>query len=156
MTAREVAWGHSKNLQGNFHFFAKIFANIKNTKDLGVYMAKQDEQKEKLNQFSKQQVEKKYKELTAKFKELDAEDAKMKIFDDLFWATAVIVCDLERIRLIPSILINEKYPSIIKQSDAGKVRVKLVAQLRDNLSKLYRDIIGTLPENFDDDLEDYE
>lgn len=119
-------------------------------------MPKNTDKTANINELSKDDIDNKYNELKAKFRALGAEEDKMQLFDDLFISAAVIACDLERIKYIPTIIINAKYPSITKQSDAGKARVKLVAQLRDTLSKLYRDIVGTIPEDFDEDLEDFQ
>lgn len=118
-------------------------------------MANKQSNGKNLNAILQKEIDESYKKLKDKFKKNGADENKLELFDDLFINAAIVICDLERIKHIPTIIVNEKYPNIMKQSDAGKARVKLIAQLRDTLSKLYRDILGTIPEE-DDDLTDFE
>lgn len=107
------------------------------------------------NIFQDKQVQEKYKKIRQKFIDAKADENRLTIFDDLIFNAALLACDLDRIKNVPSILFNPKYPTIQKQSEAGKMRIKLIAQYRETMTKLYKTLLGVGYEE-DDELEEYE
>lgn len=67
----------------------------------------------------------------------------------------VFAC-LEVIKDLPSILYDKNNPTVQRETAAGKMRVKYMAQYTSAMQKLNKDLLGGLNGDDGDDLSDYE
>jgi hypothetical protein len=96
-----------------------------------------------------------YNRLVGNYKNASVDEIKLKINDEWIRKVAELFACLELIKDVPSIVINKKNPYIQKETAAGKMRVKYMAQYSASMQKLNKEMLGVLKVD-DDDLGEYE
>lgn len=98
---------------------------------------------------------KEYSRLVQLYKDANVDEVKLKINDELIKKVAEIWACLENIKDLPTIYYDPKNPFIQRETAAGKVRVKYMAQYSNSMQKLNKEMLGTIVVD-DDELDDYE
>lgn len=97
-----------------------------------------------------------YDRLVKLFTTAGVDKTKLEIYDQLIRKVAEVFACLEVIKDLPTILYDKKNPTVQKETAAGKVRVKYMAQYSSVMQKLNKDLLGALNDDDGDDLSDYE
>lgn len=97
-----------------------------------------------------------YDRLVKLFTSAGVDKIKLDIYDELIRKVAEVFSCLEVIKDLPTILYDPKNPTVQKETAAGKVRVKYMAQYSSVMQKLNKDLLGALDGDDGDDLKDYE
>lgn len=97
-----------------------------------------------------------YDRLVKLFKDAGVDKIKLDIYDELIRKVAEVFSCLEIIKDLPTIVYDPANPTAQKETAAGKVRVKYMAQYASTMQKLNKDLLGGLNGDDDGDLSDYE
>ena len=97
-----------------------------------------------------------YARLVKLFTDAGVDKIKLDIYDELIRKVAEVFSCLEVIKDLPTILYDPKNPTVQKETPAGKVCVKYMAQYRAAMRELNKDLLGTLNGDDGDDLEEYD
>ena len=85
-----------------------------------------------------------------------ADAFKLKANDSLIRKVAELFAVLESIKDLPSIVFDPRNPSTQRETAAGKMRVKYMAQYSASMQKLNKDMLGTLDGEDDGDFSEYD
>ena len=85
-----------------------------------------------------------YKRLIDLYTQAGADEIKIKVNDELI------------IKTLPLLIFDKRNPTIQKETAAGKMRVKYMAQYVAAMQKLNKDMLGALNNDDDTDLDKYE
>ena len=96
-----------------------------------------------------------YDRLVKLFTDAGVDKIKLDIFDELIRKVAEVFACLEVIKDLPTILYYPANPTVQKETAAGKVRVKYMAQYASCMQKLNKELLGALDGDDGDGLEDY-
>lgn len=96
-----------------------------------------------------------YDRLVKLFTDAGVDKIKLDIFDELIRKVAEVFACLEVIKDLPTILYDPVNPTVQKETAAGKVRVKYMAQYASCMQKLNKELLGALDGDDGDGLEDY-
>ncbi len=96
-----------------------------------------------------------YDRLVKLFTDAGVDKIKLDIFDELIRKVAEVFACLEVIKDLPTILYDPVNPAVQKETAAGKVRVKYMAQYASCMQKLNKELLGALDGDDGDGLEDY-
>lgn len=97
-----------------------------------------------------------YARLIAAYTDAGVDKTKLTINDRLIRKVAELFGTLEAIKELPSIYFDPARPTEQKETAAGKMRVKYMAQYASCMQKLNKDMLGDLNGDDDDGLGDYE
>lgn len=97
-----------------------------------------------------------YERLIALYKTAQVDAIALKINDNLIRKTAEVFACIEVIKNLPTIMYNKNNPLIQKETVAGKVRVKYMAQYTACMQKLNKELLNGADSDNDDELDDYE
>lgn len=97
-----------------------------------------------------------YDRLVKLFADAGVDKIKIKIYSELIRKVAEVFANLEMIKNLPSILYDKKNPTVQRETAAGKMRVKYMAQYTSAMQKLNKDLLGGPNGDDGDDLSDYE
>lgn len=97
-----------------------------------------------------------YKRLVGLFAAAGVDKIKLDINDRLIRKVAEVFASLETIKDLPSILYDKNDPAVQRETAAGKMRVKYMAQYTSAMQKLNKELLGGLNGDDGDDLADYE
>jgi hypothetical protein len=97
-----------------------------------------------------------YKRLIDLYTQAGADEIKIKVNDELIRKVAELFADLETIKTLPLLIFDKRNPTIQKETAAGKMRVKYMAQYVAAMQKLNKDMLGALNNDDDTDLDKYE
>lgn len=97
-----------------------------------------------------------YKRLVALFTDAGVDKIKLDIYSALIRKVAEVFASLEKIKDLPSILYDKNDPTVQRETAAGKMRVKYMAQYTSAMQKLNKDLLGGLNGDDGDDLTEYE
>lgn len=97
-----------------------------------------------------------YKRLIDLYTQAGADEIKIKVNDELIRKVAELFADLETIKTLPLLIFDKRNPTIQKETAAGKMRVKHMAQYVAAMQKLNKDMLGALNNDDDTDLDKYE
>jgi hypothetical protein len=100
-------------------------------------------------------ADKEYKRLLEKYKNAAVDDIKLQINDSLIRKVAELYGTLESLNSLPKIIFDRSNPKQQKETAAGKMYVKYMAQYVNAMQKLNKELLGTL-EQPDNDLDEYE
>lgn len=101
-------------------------------------------------------AEAEYKRLIAIYGANNENNTALQANDNLIKKAAELFAELEALKSVPSVLINRQYPEITKETAAGKMRIKLMAQYTNTMNKLNKDFCSQVNINESEDLEDFE
>lgn len=97
-----------------------------------------------------------YARLVKLFSDAGVDKIKVEIYSELIRKVAEVFACLEMIKDLPSIIYDKNNPSAQRETAAGKMRVKYMAQYTSAMQKLNKDLLGGLNGDDGDDLSDYE
>lgn len=97
-----------------------------------------------------------YARLVKEFTDAGVDEIKLRIYDKLIRKVAEVFACLEALKELPSIIYDPKNPSIQRETAAGKMRVKYMAQYTSAMQKLNKDLLGGLNGDDDGDLSAYD
>lgn len=97
-----------------------------------------------------------YDRLVKLFTDAGVDKIKVEIYSELIRKVAEVFACLEVIKDLPSILYDKNNPNVQRETAAGKMRVKYMAQYTSAMQKLNKDLLGGLNGDDGDDLSDYE
>lgn len=97
-----------------------------------------------------------YGRLVKLFTDAGVDKIKVEIYSELIRKVAEVFACLEVIKDLPSILYDKNNPTVQRETAAGKMRVKYMAQYTSAMQKLNKDLLGGLNGDDGDDLSDYE
>ena len=97
-----------------------------------------------------------YARLVTLFIDAGVDKIKVEIYSELIRKVAEVFACLEVIKDLPSILYDKNNPNVQRETAAGKMRVKYMAQYTSAMQKLNKDLLGGLNGDDGDDLSDYE
>jgi hypothetical protein len=97
-----------------------------------------------------------YDRLVKLFTDAGVDNVKVEIYSELIRKVAEVFACLEVIKDLPSILYDKNNPAVQRETAAGKMRVKYMAQYTSAMQKLNKDLLGGLNGDDGDDLSDYE
>lgn len=97
-----------------------------------------------------------YDRLVKLFTDAGVDKIKVEIYSELIRKVAEVFACLEMIKCLPSIIYDKNNPSAQRETAAGKMRVKYMAQYTSAMQKLNKDLLGGLNDDDGDDLSDYE
>lgn len=97
-----------------------------------------------------------YDRLVKLFIDAGVDKIKVEIYSELIRKVAEVFACLEVIKDLPSILYDKNNPNVQRETAAGKMRVKYMAQYTSAMQKLNKDLLGGLNGDDGDDLSDYE
>lgn len=97
-----------------------------------------------------------YDRLVKLFTDAGVDKIKLDIYDQLIRKVAEVFSCLEVIKDLPTILYDPKNPTVQKETAAGKVRVKYMAQYTSAMQKLNKDLLGALNDDDSDELQEYD
>ena len=97
-----------------------------------------------------------YDRLVNLFTDAGVDKIKVEIYSELIRKVAEGFACLEVIKDLPSILYDKNNPNVQRETAAGKMRVKYMAQYTSAMQKLNKDLLGGLNGDDGDDLSDYE
>lgn len=97
-----------------------------------------------------------YDRLVNLFTDAGVDKIKVEIYSELIRKVAEVFACLEVIKDLPSILYDKNNPNVQRETAAGKMRVKYMAQYTSAMQKLNKDLLGGLNGDDGDDLSDYE
>ncbi len=97
-----------------------------------------------------------YDRLVKLFSDAGVDKIKVEIYSELIRKVAEVFACLEMIKDLPSILYDKNNPYAQRETAAGKMRVKYMAQYTSAMQKLNKDLLGGLNGDDGDDLSDYE
>lgn len=97
-----------------------------------------------------------YARLVKLFTDAGVDKIKVEIYSELIRKVAEVFACLEVIKDLPSILYDKNNPTVQRETAAGKMRVKYMAQYTSAMQKLNKDLLGGLNGDDGDDLSDYE
>lgn len=97
-----------------------------------------------------------YYRLVKLFTDAGVDKIKVEIYSELIRKVAEVFACLEVIKDLPSILYDKNNPTVQRETAAGKMRVKYMAQYTSAMQKLNKDLLGGLNGDDGDDLSDYE
>lgn len=97
-----------------------------------------------------------YDRLVKLFTDAGVDKIKVEIYSELIRKVAEVFACLEVIKDLPSILYDKNNPTVQRETAAGKMRVKYMAQYTSAMQKLNKDLFGGLNGDDGDDLSDYE
>ncbi len=97
-----------------------------------------------------------YNRLVNLFTDAGVDKIKVEIYSELIRKVAEVFACLEVIKNLPSILYDKNNPNVQRETAAGKMRVKYMAQYTSAMQKLNKDLLGGLNGDDGDDLSDYE
>lgn len=97
-----------------------------------------------------------YDRLVNLFTDAGVDKIKVEIYSELIRKVAEVFACLEVIKNLPSILYDKNNPTVQRETAAGKMRVKYMAQYTSAMQKLNKDLLGGLNDDDGDDLSDYE
>ena len=97
-----------------------------------------------------------YDRLVKLFTDAGVDKIKVEIYSELIRKVAEVFACLEVIKDLPSILYDKNNPTVQRETAAGKMRVKYMAQYTSAMQKLNKDLLGGLNGDNGDDLSDYE
>lgn len=97
-----------------------------------------------------------YDRLVRLFTDAGVDKIKIEIYSELIRKVAEIFACLETIKNLPSIVYDKNNPTSQRETAAGKMRVKYMAQYTSAMQKLNKDLLGGLNGENDDDLSEYE
>ena len=97
-----------------------------------------------------------YDRLVNLFTDAGVDKIKVEIYSELIRKVAEVFACLEVIKNLPSILYDKNNPNVQRETAAGKMRVKYMAQYTSAMQKLNKDLLGGLNGDDGDDLSDYE
>ncbi len=118
-------------------------------------MAKKTE-KTTSKQTKQELADREYQRLVALYKGANVDDVKLKVNDSLIRKVAEVWADLELIKELPTLIYDRNNPTVQKETAAGKMRVKYMAQYTSAMQKLNKEMLGALNADDDDDLDDFE
>lgn len=95
-----------------------------------------------------------YARLIDLYKKGNVDPLKLEINDSLIRKVAEIFATLEMIKGVPSLVISGKNNAVQRETPAGKLRVKYMAQYSSCMQKLNKEMLGEQADD-DDDLDDY-
>ena len=104
----------------------------------------------------KEIANKEYNRLITIYTENGADEAKLKINDELIRKVAELFALLEEIKGLPSLAYSRKNPAQILETGAGKARVKYMAQYVNAMTKLNRDLFGAGTGSLDSGLDEFD
>lgn len=108
------------------------------------------------NSISREELaQREYARLVECYANANVDAVKLKINDKLIMKVAELWAFLESIKDLPTVLYDAKNPAVQKETAAGKVRVKYMAQYAAAMQKLNKEMLGTLVVE-DDELDDFE
>lgn len=108
------------------------------------------------NKNKKQIADAEYKRLKDLYATAGVDEIKLKIYDNLIRKVAEVYACIEVISDLPLLLYDKQNPSIQRETAAGKMRVKYMAQYTSAMQKLNKDLLGGLNGDDDDDLSEYD
>lgn len=97
-----------------------------------------------------------YRRLIDIYTSAGVDAVKLKVNDSLIRKVAELFAVLESIKDLPSILFDPRDPSTQRETAAGKMRVKYMAQYTASMQKLNKDMLGTLDGDDDGDFSEYD
>ena len=97
-----------------------------------------------------------YKRLVALYTDAGADTTRLQVNDALIRKVAELWADLEMIKTLPLLIYDRRNPTVQKETAAGKMRVKYMAQYVAAMQKLNKDMLGALNNDDDTDLDKYE
>lgn len=97
-----------------------------------------------------------YDRLVRLFTDAGVDKIKIEIYSELIRKVAEVFACLETIKNLPSIVYDKNNPTSQRETAAGKMRVKYMAQYTSAMQKLNKDLLGGLNGEDDDDLSDFE
>lgn len=97
-----------------------------------------------------------YARLVEKYTAAGADSIRIEINDRLIRKVAELYAILESIKELPTIIYNPSNPTVQRETAAGKMRVKYMAQYSSAMQKLNKEMLGALNNDEDDGLGDYE
>lgn len=100
-------------------------------------------------------AEQEYARLIEKYTAAGVDKIKLEVNDEWIRKVAEIFACLEAIKDLPSIIYDPKNPYDQRETAAGKMRVKYMAQYSSCMQKLNKDMLGNLSGDDDDDLDEY-
>lgn len=101
-------------------------------------------------------AEKEYQRLVSLYREAGADETRLFVNDELIRKVAEVFSCLESIKNLPSIVFDKKNPAVQRETPAGKMRVKYMAQYVSAMQKLNKELLGSLSGDDDEMLEEYE
>ncbi len=96
-----------------------------------------------------------YQRLIGLYREAGADEIKLRINDSLIRKVAETFGILESIKALPTVCYDQRNRALQKETAAGKVRVKYMAQYSSAMQKLNRELLGAVNDD-DAELDDYE
>ena len=97
-----------------------------------------------------------YKRLVAAYTDAGVAAVKLIIYDELIRKVAEVFGCLEAIKDLPSIIYDKNNPSAQRETAAGRMRVKYMAQYTSATQKLNKELLGGLNGDDGDELEEYD
>nr|DAO90644.1 MAG TPA: hypothetical protein [Caudoviricetes sp.] len=97
-----------------------------------------------------------YDRLVKLFTDAGVDKIKLDIYGELIRKVAEVFSCLEVIKDLPTILYDPKNPTVQKETAAGKVRVKYMAQYTSAMQKLNKDLLDALNDDDSDELQEYD
>lgn len=111
----------------------------------------------KTSKLAKQTLaDKEYNRLVALYTAANVDGVKLKVNDSLIRKVAEVWAELESIKDLPTIIYDRRNPNVQKETPAGKMRVKYMAQYTSAMQKLNKEMLGAINADDDDDLGDFE
>lgn len=97
-----------------------------------------------------------YDRLKQLYADAGVDAIKLQICDNLIRKVAEVFACIEAIADLPSVVYDPNNPSIQRETAAGRVRVKYMAQYQSAMQKLNKDLLGGLNGDDLDGLEEYD
>ena len=116
-------------------------------------MAEKTENKDKKTRSDIADAE--YKRLIDLYKKANVDEIKLKINDEWIRKVAELFACLDAIKDLPTIMFDPKNPFTQRETAAGKMRIKYMAQYSASMQKLNKDLLGVIVPD-DDELNEYE
>lgn len=101
-------------------------------------------------------AEDEYKRLIDRYAEAGVDDIKLRVNDSLIRKVAEVFGILESIKDLPSIIFDTKNHAVQRETAAGKMRVKYMAQYVSAMQKLNKEMLGAIDGDNGEGLDDYE
>jgi len=100
-------------------------------------------------------AQKEYDRLCQIYETAGVEQVKLDAYDNLIRKVAELFARLESIKDLPLIIVSRSDLSQQKETAAGRVLVKYMAQYTSAIIKLNRELLGAIPDDDGDALDDY-
>lgn len=97
-----------------------------------------------------------YKRLVDLYTGAGADATRLQVNDALIRKVAELWADLERIKALPLLIYDRRNPTVQKETAAGKARTRYMAQYASCMQKLNKEMLGTLNNDDDDGLSEYD